>query len=98
VTDLRFDRTSVAAGSSYSVNISGSNLTPQTFFDVRFIGPRTNEPTVVLNWQPGLTASHAVPAGTALGTWMINGVRAHEIQTDHTGNFLPVSGTISVAP
>jgi hypothetical protein len=31
VTDLRFDRTTVAAGASYSINISGSNLTAETF-------------------------------------------------------------------
>src|SRR5262249_35017823 len=39
VTNLRFDRTNTVTGSSYSLNISGSNLTPETFFDVRFIGP-----------------------------------------------------------
>ena len=32
VTALRFDRTSVVAGSSYSVNVSGSNLTPANIF------------------------------------------------------------------
>src|SRR5262249_54172979 len=33
VTGLQFDQASVAAGASYSVNISGSGLTAETFFD-----------------------------------------------------------------
>jgi hypothetical protein len=98
VTDLRFDRSSVIEGSSYSVNVSGSNLTAETFFDVRFISPGSNESAaVVLNWQKGPAASHAVPAGIASGIWTINGVRAHQIETDHTGNFFPVSATITVS-
>jgi len=36
VNDLRFDLTVVTAGASYSVNISGSGLIAETFFDVRF--------------------------------------------------------------
>jgi hypothetical protein len=95
VTALSFDRTSVVAGSSYSVSVSG-NLTPQTFFDVRFISPGSNTSDVVLNWQKDLAASHDVPIGTAAGNWTINGVRAHEIETDHTGSFFPVSATITV--
>jgi len=98
VTDLQFDRINAVAGSSYSVNVSGSNLTAQTFFDVRFISPGSNESVVVLNWQKGLTASHEVAAGIATGSWKITGVRAHEIETDHTGNFFPVSSTITVSP
>jgi hypothetical protein len=42
--------------------------------------------------------SHDVPAEMAIGSWTINGVRAHEIETDHTGNFSPVSATITVSP
>ena len=98
VTDLRFDRTSAVAGSSYSVNVSGSNLTPQTFFDVRFTSPGSTASDVVLNWQQGVAESHLIPAGLASGAWTINGVRAHEVETDHTGSFLPVSATITVAP
>jgi hypothetical protein len=98
VTDFRFDGTNVVAGSSYSVNVSGSNLTQQTFFDVRFISPDRDESAVVLNWQRGLAASHGVPAGTASGIWTINGVRAHEIETDHSRSFVPVSATITVSP
>ena len=98
VTGLQFDRLNVAAGSSYSVNLSGSNLTPQTFFDVRFTRPGSTESAVVLNWQRGLAASHAVAAGTTSGSWTINGVRPHQIETDHTGSFIPVSATITISP
>jgi hypothetical protein len=97
VRDLEFDQTKVVAGSSYSVNVSGSNLTAETFFDVRFISPGSNESAVVLNWQKGPAASHALPSGIAPGIWTINGVRAHEIETDHTGILFPVSATITVS-
>jgi hypothetical protein len=53
---------------------------------------------IVLNWQTGATANHAVPAGAALGTWTIIAVRAHEIETDHTGSFAPISAAITVLP
>jgi hypothetical protein len=96
-TGLRFDRPSVVAGGSYSVNLSGSNLTPQTFFDVRFTAPGSNTSGVALNWQTGLAASHAVPLDTAPGSWTINGVRAHQVEADHTGDFNPLSATITVA-
>ena len=98
VTDMRFDRTTVVAGGSFSVNISGPNLTSQTFFDVRFTSPGSNDSAVVLNWQRGFAASHDVAAGIASGSWTIIGVRAHEIETDHTGSFFPVSATITVSP
>jgi hypothetical protein len=97
VTALQFDQTSVAAGASYSINVSGSNLTAQTFFDVRFTVPGSDASDVVLNWQRGLAASHGVSAGTAVGIWTITGVRPHQIDTDHTGSFIPVSATITVS-
>ena len=98
VTELQFDRMNAIAGSSYSVNVLGSNLTPETFFDIRFTSPESNVSDVVLNWQRGVAASHAVPVGTAPGTSTINGVRAHQIETDHTGNFVPVQATITISP
>lgn len=96
VTDLQFDRTITLTASSYSASVSGANLTPDAFFDVRFISPGSNESAVALNWQKGLSMSHDVPTGSATGTWTINGVRAHQIETDHTGDFFPVSATITV--
>jgi hypothetical protein len=44
VTGLRFDPTSVIEGSSYSANVSGSNLTAQIFFDVRFTSRGVKRP------------------------------------------------------
>ena len=98
VTAIQFDRTTVIAGTSYSANVSGSNLTPQTFFDVRFTGPGSNASDVVLNWQRGIAESHGYLLVLLSGIWTINGVRAHEIETDHTGSFFPVSATITVLP
>jgi galactose oxidase-like protein len=97
-TDLQFDRTTVATGSSFTSTFSGSNLAMDTFFDVRFSAPGSNATDVVLNWQRGLSVSHDVTVGIAPGSWTINGVRAHQIETDHTGNFFPVSATIMVSP
>jgi hypothetical protein len=94
--NFQFDRSVVVTGSSYSVDVSGSNLTQQTFFDVRFTAPGSNGFAVAQNWQRGLSMSHDVPAGISTGSWTINGVRAHQIETDHTGNFFPVSATITV--
>jgi photosystem II stability/assembly factor-like uncharacterized protein len=96
VTELQFDRTTVLAGGSFSASVSGPNLPAQTFFDVRFSSPANQDSAVVLNWQRGLAANHDVPTGTALGGWTITGVRAHEIETDHSGGFSPVSATITV--
>jgi hypothetical protein len=98
VTDFQFDRTTVVAGSSFSAIASGANLAPQTFFDVRFTSPGSNDSAVALNWQKGLAASHDAPVGIASGVWTVNGVRAHQIETDHTGTFVPVSAAITVLP
>jgi uncharacterized delta-60 repeat protein len=98
VTGLQFDRSSVAPGSSYSANFSGVHLTDGTFFDVRYSAPGSNDSGVVLNWQIGIAASHSVPAGITSGIWTINGVRAHQIGTDQSGNFAPVSAMITVSP
>jgi len=98
VTALRFDKTSVVAGSSFSASFSGSNLTPQTFFDVFFVAPGNATSGVALNWQTGVVSSHLVPTGIAPRAWKIFGVRAHQVEADHTGMFLPVSATITVSP
>ena len=97
VTDFRFNQTKIAAGGNYSVTVSGSNLTSQTFFDVRFSAPESNTSDVVLNWQQGLVASHEAPVGTAAGTWTITGVRAHELEADHSESFVPISASITIS-
>src|SRR5262249_36225884 len=99
VTGLRFGRSSVFTGSSYLAILEGSNLTDETFFDVRFTAPGSNDSIVALNWQRGggwSGGNHSVPADITSGIWTINGVRAHNIETDHSGNFVPVSARITV--
>jgi hypothetical protein len=95
--NFQFDRSSVAPGSSYIVNISGSNLTAESFFDIRFRIPGSTLDQVVLNWQRGTSNAHVVPVDLATGVWTVTGVRAHQLETDHTGNFFAVSATITVA-
>jgi hypothetical protein len=98
VTNLQFDRTTVVAGFLFSVNVYGSNLTSQTFFDVRFRVPGSTLDQVAVNWQRGTSGSHAASPGTATGIWTITGVRAHQLETDHTAGFITVSATINVSP
>src|SRR5262249_2679010 len=95
VSGLQFDRTSVIAGTSYAANLSGQNLDSETFFDVQFTAPDGSS-GIALNWQRGAVASHDATTGTALGSWMITGVRPHEFDADHSGGFFAVSATITV--
>jgi len=84
---------------NFSASVSGSDiLTSQTFFDVRVTAPGSNASDVALNWQRGLAASHAVSVGTPAGNWTVTGVRAQQVEADHTGDFIPVNATITVAP
>jgi hypothetical protein len=96
ITDLRFDRTTVAIGDSFIADFGGSNTTPEMFFDVRFTAPGSTFSYVTFNWQKGLTSGHLVSGGIAPGVWTINGVRGHRLEGDHTGNFLPVTAGITV--
>ena len=98
VTDFQFDRTTIAAGFSYTATLSGSNLNAQTFFDVRFRVPGSTLDQEALNWQRGTSGGHIIAFGTATGIWTVTGVRAHQLETDHTAGFIPVSKTISVSP
>jgi len=95
---MSFDKPKVAAGGSETATISGSNLTAQTYFDIRYRIPGSAAENVALNWQTGVSAGHALPAASAVGTWTITGVRAHEDQADHTGTYVPVSATMTIVP
>ncbi len=98
VTGMSFDKPKVAAGGSETATFSGSNLTAQTYFDIRYRTPGSAAENVALNWQTGVSAGHALPAASAVGTWTITGVRAHEDQADHTGTYVPVSATMTIVP
>jgi len=87
VTELQFDPGSVESEGSFTATFSGTNLTSETYFDVRFRAPCSDEDQVALNWQKGASATHRVPAGSPTGAWTISGIRAHEVMTDHSTDF-----------
>jgi hypothetical protein len=86
----------VRSNETYTVTFIGRNLTDSTWFDVRIKSPVSSEASVDLNWQQGPSAAHNVPPGTAIGDWIIAGVRAHQNETDRSSVFAPVSATIRV--
>jgi photosystem II stability/assembly factor-like uncharacterized protein len=97
VTAITFDNPVVRVGESFTATIAGSNVSDM-YFDVQYRAPGSSLEMVALNWQIGATASHPVPSGTAIGPWTIDGVRAHLDPENHTGDFVPVSATLTVSP
>jgi hypothetical protein len=97
VAGLVFNPSTVRVGQSFSAAFSGTNLNNQTYFDVRFRAPGVTADQEVSNWQRGATATHPVGTGSATGTWTITGVRPHQDETDHTGTFISISATLTVA-
>ena len=93
---LAFDSPRVAVNGSFQATFSGSNLTSETYFDIRLRAPGSSVDEVALNWQQGVTARHAIGQGTATGDWRITGVRAHQGANEHSGPFAPAEATISV--
>jgi hypothetical protein len=93
---IEFDRTSVDIGDPFVARASGTNLTAQTYFDIRYRAPGDSTELEALNWQIGATAVHGIAAGTTPGAWTVTGVRAHADQPDHTSNYMPVSASITV--
>jgi len=73
-------------GDSFSVAISGVNVSQTTYFDIRFRRPGSETDEIAANWQRGLLATHAVAAGAAAGTWMVTGVRPHQVIDDFSGD------------
>ena len=96
VTGITFDPGTVRAGGNFSVRFSGSNLTDKTYFDVRFRRPGSTFDEVALDWQQGTLAVHTTPGGSALGGWIVTGLRPHQDASDHGGEFIPVSATLTV--
>jgi uncharacterized delta-60 repeat protein len=98
VYDVHFDSApTISIGDSWTATFSGSNLTDETYFDLRFRSPGSNTDRVALNWQQGTTARHSIPVGTATGTWIITGVRPHLDISDQGGEFIPVSAALAVS-
>jgi hypothetical protein len=96
ITSLTFNPTNLAGGGSFSAMFAGPNLTGPVFFDIRFRAPGSTIDQEAFNWQKGTSGTHSVPAGTAIGTWTVNGLRAHQNETDHTGSYTNVSVTVTV--
>jgi hypothetical protein len=98
--NMALEASTVLRGGSFGVTFSGASLTETTYFDVRFRAPNGVE-QVALNWQQGTTGRHTAPTDTALGDWVITGIRAHQEQNDQSGGFVPVSVVlriVSIAP
>jgi hypothetical protein len=98
VTGMTIDPASVRIGSSFSVKISGTNINEKTYFDLRFRAPNSNTDQIALNWQQGTSASHMVSPSTTPGTWVITGIRSHQVIDDINGAFVPVSVVLDVIP
>ncbi len=98
LTGLTFSPSTVRIGASFSAAFTGSNLTDLTYFDLRFRTPGSTTDQEAQNWQRGITANHAVPAGSTVGAWTITGVRPHQNSADHSANFASVSTTLTVSP
>jgi hypothetical protein len=96
VTNLTLDTPATVAASTYNATVVGSNLTAQTYFDIRVTAPGSGAPIVANNWQTGVIAPHSFPAGTPKGAWTITGVRAHTNPNNHYGSFVNVSTTLTV--
>jgi photosystem II stability/assembly factor-like uncharacterized protein len=96
---MSFNPASVRPGGSFSATFSGTNLTDQTYFDVRFQVPGTISfaDRIALNWQQGTSAVHSVAPDTIPGIWQITGVSAHADSSDHTAPFTPISVALTVS-
>jgi hypothetical protein len=86
----------VRQGGSFTMTFGGSNLTDETYFDVRFHSPGSDVDQFVSNWQRGRSSVHDVPIGMEAGTFAITGVRAHQRFDDDASDYFPVLALVSV--
>jgi hypothetical protein len=98
VNSIVFNPSTVRPGATFTTTFAGANLSAQTHFDVRFRGAGSTSDEVVQNWQQGSSGTHSVPVTTPAGTWRVTGVRGHRDANDHSGSFIPVTGTLVVVP
>lgn len=92
---LRFESGSIRQGIPFRATFVGPDLNNETYFDLRFRSPTDENDRVVLNWQRGISAVHET-VGINSGTWTVVRVRPHQRMDDHTGDFVPVSATLTV--
>jgi hypothetical protein len=98
VNSLAFDRSNVSPGAAVVATFSGTGLSGQTYFDIRFRAPGSTTEQEAANWQQGTSASHAVAASIQAGTYIVTAVRAHRDAGEHTGPYIPVSASLTVGP
>jgi hypothetical protein len=106
--DLRHDDLAISGGrvspgqprlgQSIEVSFSGPSLNADTYFDIRFRAPDNSADQTVLNYQKGTSSHHEVVPGTQPGTYVITGVRAHRLVSDHEGDFHPLWMQFNVTP
>jgi hypothetical protein len=96
VTHVEFTGADVPVGGSFIASFAGPAVGDSTYIDVRVRRPGRDADEVIVNWQRGRSASHAVPVDTELGIWTITGVRPHDSADDHSADFTPVSATLRV--
>jgi hypothetical protein len=97
VSEVRFDPATVQVGGTFNTTFSGTNISDGTYFDIQFHSPGSTRDQVGFSWQQGQSGRHIVPPGSATGIWTITGVRAHQVETDRSGSFIPISATIAVS-
>jgi hypothetical protein len=97
VTALEFDPVTALINGSFAATFSATDLSDDTYYDIRFRLPGAESDDVALNWQQGRTAVHRVPIGTVAGDWAISGVRAHQGVNDHRADFVLVSAILKVS-
>lgn len=97
-TAVSFDSMNIRLGGSFTAVITGTNLSAETYLDIRFRKPGSSTDEVAVNWQQGTSQTHSVNPNTPTGTWTITGLRAHRDSAEHRGSFIPVSGTLTVLP
>ena len=98
VNSVVFNPATVRLGGAVTATFAGTNLSAQTYFDVRFRSPGATSDEVVQNWQQDTSGTHNISAATPTGTWRLTGVRAHRDANDHSASFIPVAANLTAIP
>jgi len=98
VTGITLGSSATRIGGAYSATFTGSDLTNELYFDIRFRAPNGTVDLEAFNWQRGITADHDVTTGTAVGQWTLTGIRVHRDANDHAGGYVPISVALTVLP
>jgi membrane-associated phospholipid phosphatase len=96
-TAIKLEPAILKAGTPFTATVTGIGLSDGTFFDVRFRAPGDITDREALNWQKGISITHETSSTVVDGMWTITAVRAHRIESDHTG-YIPVSIGLLVTP